>query len=321
MGMKPLVYVTRKLPDEALGSLKDIADVNMWEKEDAPVPRDVLLAEAKRATALLTMLTERVDKELMDACKQLKIIANMAVGYDNIDVEYARKQQIVVTNTPDVLTDTTADLTFALLMAAARRLIEASEYIKRDAWTTWSPFQLAGSDIHHKTLGIVGMGRIGEAVAKRAKGFDMKILYHNRNRKPAAEEKFGAMYCSFDELLMKSDFVVCLAPLTEETKHLFNEDAFRKMKKTAVFINASRGALVDEDALHRALTNGEILSAGLDVFENEPIRSNHPLVRLPNVVALPHIGSATKETRMKMAALAVQNIVSYLENGKGVTPV
>lgn len=319
--MKPLVYVTRKLPDEALKSLKEIATVKMWENTDVPVPRDVLLAEAKDATALLTMLTEQIDEELIDACKNLQLVANMAVGYDNIDVHYARKRNIIVTNTPDVLTDTTADLTFALLMATARRLIEASDYIKRDEWTTWSPFQLAGSDIHHKTLGIVGMGRIGETVAKRATGFDMKILYHNRSRKLSAEEKYAATYCSFNELLAKSDFIVCLAPLTEETKHLFNEAAFKQMKKSAVFINASRGPLVDEEALYRALTTDEIAAAGLDVFEREPIRSDHPLVSLQNVVALPHIGSASYETRMNMATLAANNIAAYLKNGKTITPV
>lgn len=319
--MQPIVYVTRKLPDEALKALSEVATVKMWEKDDVPVPRDVLLQEAKEATALLTMLTERVDEELFEACKQLKIVANMAVGYDNIDVSAAQKHNVIVTNTPDVLTDTTADLTFALLMATARRLMEATDYIKRDEWTTWSPFQLAGHDIHHKTLGIVGMGRIGEAVAKRATGFDMEILYHNRSRRPSAEEKYGATYCSFDELLAKSDFVVCLAPLTEETKHLFNEVAFKQMKPSAVFINASRGALVDEAALYEALKNGEIARAGLDVFEQEPIRSNHPLVHLPNVVALPHIGSASFETRMKMATLAAENIATYIESGKAITPV
>lgn len=319
--MKPLVYVTRKLPVEALRSLSKIATVKMWEKANVPVPRDVLLEEAKDATALLTMLTERVDEELMNVCEQLELIANMAVGYDNIQVDYARKRNIIVTNTPDVLTDTTADLTFALLMATARKLIEASNYIKHDKWTTWSPFQLAGSDIHHKTMGIVGMGRIGEAVAKRATGFDMKILYYNRNRKPSAEQKYNAMHCSFHELLKESDFVICLAPLTEETKHLFNKEAFKQMKQSAIFINASRGALVDEDALYYALTTGEIAAAGLDVFEHEPIRSNHPLVNLHNVVALPHIGSATLETRMKMATLAADNISSYLKNGEVITPV
>lgn len=319
--MKPIVYVTRKLPEEVLQPLHDVATVRMWEREDIPVPRDVLLSETKEATAILTMLTERIDEELMDSCNQLKIVANMAVGYDNINVDYARQKNIIVTNTPDVLTDTTADLTFALLMATARRLLEASDFIKRDEWTTWSPFLLAGSDIHHKTIGIVGMGRIGEAVAKRAKGFDMKILYYNRRRKLEAEEELQAVYCSFDELLSESDYVVCLAPLTAETKHLFNESAFKKMKKSAIFINASRGALVDEEALYQALTTGEIRAAGLDVFEQEPVRSTHPLVNLPNVVALPHIGSATYETRMKMASLAVENIVSFLQHEKAVTPV
>lgn len=319
--MKPLVYITRKLPDEAIQPLREVATVKMWDKDDVPVPRDILLEEAKHATALLTMLTEQVDKELIDQCEQLKVVANMAVGYDNIDVAYAKEKHLVVTNTPDVLTDTTADLTFALLMATARRLTEASSYIKADQWTTWSPFQLAGTDVHKKTLGIFGMGRIGEAVAKRATGFDMDIYYHNRSRKEAAEREYGAKYCTFDELVEKSDFLVCLAPLTEETKEIFNEDVFKKMKKQAIFINTSRGQLVNEDDLYHALTTGEIACAGLDVFQEEPIRGSHPLANLKNVVALPHIGSATYETRMEMITLAVKNIYSFLEKGEAVTEV
>lgn len=319
--MKPLVYITRLLPEEAIESLKDVATIKMWDKPDIPVPRDVLLSEAKEATALLTMLTEQVDEELFNHMNNLKIVANMAVGYDNINVKLAHEKDVVITNTPDVLTDTTADLTFALLMATARKLPEAASYIKQNQWTTWSPFQLAGTDVHHKTIGIFGMGRIGEAVAKRARGFDMPVLYHNRSRKPEVEKELGATYCSFNGLLELSDFLVCLAPLTEETKGIFNENAFQKMKKSAIFINASRGALVNEEALYNALTNGEIRGAGLDVFEKEPVSADHPLVKLGNVVALPHIGSASYETRMKMATLAANNIYAFLKEGKAITPV
>lgn len=319
--MKPFVYVTRQLPEGTLAALNDIADVKMWDKADVPVPQEVLIKEAKNATALLTMLTERVDETLLNELPNLEIVANMAVGYDNFDVKLLKERNIVATNTPDVLTDTTADLTFALLMATARRLPEAVELIKNGRWTTWSPLQLAGVDIHHKTLGIVGMGRIGEAVAKRALGFDMNVLYHNRRRKPEAEKAYAATYCSLSELLMKADFVVCLAPLTSETKKMFNAGAFQKMKRTAIFINVSRGGLVDEAALYEALANGEIAAAGLDVFENEPISRDHPLLSLPNVVALPHIGSASLETRKKMAALAAENIYSYLQTGEAITPI
>jgi glyoxylate reductase len=206
-------------------------------------------------------------------------------------------------------------------MATARRLIEANNYIKQDKWGEWSPFFLAGSDIHHKTIGIVGMGRIGEAVARRAKGFGMHILYHNRTRKPEAERTIGAVYVSFDELLEKSDFVISLAPLTEETTHLFDRDAFRKMKKTAIFINASRGGTMDEAALYDALTEKEITAAGLDVFEKEPITGSHPLVGLDNVICLPHIGSASKETRTDMFALCLENVYAFLDGEDPKTPV
>lgn len=319
--MKPLVYITRLLPNEIVGRLEEVATVKMWDRADVAVPRETLLTEAREATALLTMLTEQIDEQLMNECQQLKIVANMAVGYDNIDITFARKKGIITTNTPDVLTNTTADLTFALLMATARRLPEAAKYIEANEWNTWSPFQLAGTDVHHKTLGIFGMGRIGEAVAKRAYGFDMAIKYHNRSRNEQAEKEYGVVYCEFDELIETSDYIVCLAPLTEETTAIFNENAFAKMKKSAIFINASRGGLVDEKALYSALTNGEIARAGLDVFQNEPIDSEHPLVTLDNVVALPHIGSATVETRTEMISLAVRNIYTYLKEGTAITPI
>lgn len=313
---KPYVYITRRLPEEELAVLKEIANVNMWEKEDTPVPRDILLEEAGKADALLTMLTESVDRELLDASKRLKIVSNMAVGYDNIDVSYATEKGILIGHTPDILTDTTADLTFGLLMATARRMAEASEYVKEGKWTNWAPFLLAGTDVHHKTIGIIGMGRIGEAVAKRASGFEMNILYHNRRRKTDAEKELGARYCSFDELLASSDFVVCMTPFTPETEGMFNRNVFRKMKKTAIFINASRGGVVNESDLYDALREKEIAGAGLDVFCNEPIGSDHPLLSLPNVVALPHIGSATMETRLKMVRLAVENVTGALTGKK-----
>lgn len=318
---KPYVFVTRKLHDDAIKKLQEKFEVNVWPYDDVKVERDVLLKEVERADGILTMLSDQIDEQLLSRAKNVKVIANLAVGYDNIDIEAATKHNIIITNTPDILKDTTADLTFALLLATARRIPESINYVKEGKWTSWPPFLLAGSDVHHKTIGIVGMGSIGEAIAKRATGFDMQILYHNRTRKPEAEKKLNAKYVSFDELVTESDFVVCMTPLTEETKDMFNEDVFKKMKKSAIFINTSRGGVVDEEALYRALKNSEIKAAGLDVFKNEPIGADHPLLELDNVVALPHIGSASFETRYNMMHLAVDNIISVLEGKDPITPV
>ncbi|MBM7694706.1 glyoxylate reductase [Peribacillus deserti] len=321
MEKKPYIFITRKLPARAVDSLSKRFEVSMWDSETETVPREFLLKEAVKADALLTMLSDKIDREVLEAGGSLKIVANLAVGYDNIDLKAASERSIAVCNTPEVLTDTTADLAFALLMASARRIVEAAEFVKEGAWKSWSPLLMAGQDIHHKTIGIVGMGKIGEAVAKRAAGFDMDILYHNRTRKPEAEEKIGARYASFNELIERADYIVCLTPLTAETKGIFNEDSFRKMKNTAVFINASRGPVVDEQALYEALVSGEISAAGLDVFDKEPIGANHPLLTLKNVVALPHIGSSSTETRMEMIELCISNIEAVLDGKQPITPV
>jgi glyoxylate reductase len=310
--MKPYVYITRKLPEDTIVELTEHFDVKMWNHEDIPVPRETLLEEAKRANALITMLSDKVDKEVLSAGENLKVVSNLAVGFDNIDLETATKQGIIVTNTPDVLTETTADLTFALLMAAARRIVEAAEYVKGGKWEGWSPYLLAGHDVYSKTIGIVGMGKIGEAVARRAKGFGMDILYHNRSRKLDAEKELGAVHSSFEDLVSKADYVVSLAPLTEETRNLFTADIFSKMKNSAIFINVGRGPVVDEQALYEALKNGEIAAAGLDVFEKEPISADHQLLQLPNVTALPHIGSASTETRTTMIKLCGANVKAVL---------
>lgn len=321
MLLKPSVYITRKLPENAIRPLLDYFEVRMWESEAVTCPNDVLATEIKKVDALLSVITDDLNESMMEQAENLKIIANMAVGFDNIDVEAATRLGIIVTNTPEVLSDTTADLTFGLLMATARRMVEAANFIKDNQWKSWSPFLLSGQDIHHKTIGIVGMGKIGEKVAKRAIGFDMKILYYNRTRKREAETALGATYCTFDKLLSQSDFVVCMAPLTNETRRMFSEESFKKMKNSAIFINASRGPLVDESSLYNALKNGEIAAAGLDVFDNEPIQADHPLLQLPNVVALPHIGSATTETRLAMVHLCVENIVAVLRNQPALTIV
>ncbi len=318
---KPTIYVTRKLPKEIISELTKNYQVKMWEEEEQPVPKDVLAEEIKQADAILSMLTDTIDDNLLNMAENLKVIANLAVGFDNIDIEACERRGITVTNTPDVLTDTTADLVFGLLLATARRIPESVDYIKDDRWKTWSPYMMAGSDVHHKTIGIVGMGSIGEAVAKRATGFEMEILYHNRSRKPEAEKNLGATYVSFEELLERSDFVVTMAPLTPETKGIFNRDAFQKMKENAFFINASRGAVVVEDDLVEAIEKGEIQGAGLDVFENEPIHSDHQVLQFDQVVALPHIGSASMETRNQMIELAAKKIDRVLKGEEPITPV
>lgn len=319
--MKKKIYITRKLPDYIAKEYSEDYDIKMWDKAETPVPREVLLEEVQNVDALFSTLSEQIDRELFEAGKNLKIVSNLAVGFDNIDLDVAKEFGVPVTNTPDVLTETTADLAFALLMATARRLIEGHECIQDDKWGDWAPFMLAGTEIHHKTIGIVGMGRIGEEVAKRAKGFNMNILYHNRSRKAEFETVVEADYKEFDELITESDFVVSLLPLTKETKQKFNKEVFKKMKKTAIFINVSRGGVVNETDLYDALVAGEIHAAGLDVFKNEPITSHHPLATLKNVVALPHIGSASIETREAMINLCFKNIDAVLSGNKPLTEI
>ncbi|KMZ44503.1 MULTISPECIES: NAD(P)-dependent oxidoreductase [Bacillales] len=313
--IKQQVFVTRKLNPEVIAMLEKVAEVEQWTK-NAPIPRELLLEKIKHVDAVLTMLTERVDEEFLARTKRLRIVANMAVGYDNIDLEACRRHEVIVTNTPDVLTESTADLAFALLMATGRRLTEANRFLLQGEWTSWSPTLMAGQNVYGSTLGIIGMGRIGEAVARRAKGFGMRILYHNRNRKPQAEQETGAKYADLAELLQESDYVVLLTPLTEDTRMLMGEKQFSLMKETAVFINVSRGGTVDESALYQALVDKKIWAAGLDVFAVEPVPMDNPLLQLPNVVALPHIGSATVQTRAEMARLAAANIVEVL-SGRG----
>ncbi|SHG42367.1 2-hydroxyacid dehydrogenase [Ornithinibacillus halophilus] len=321
MKKKPQIFITRKLPEHILEPFRDKFEIKMWESEDKPVPNNILHNEVEKADGLLCLISERIDRALIDRATNLKIIANMAVGYDNIDVNYATEKGIIVTNTPDVLSETTADLTFSLLMATARRIIEASDYLRENKWENWSPYALAGTDIFGKTIGIVGMGRIGEAVARRAKGFGMKITYHNRNRKPEAEKSLGALYREFDELLTEADYVVSLVPLTGATKYLFDKNVFEKMKSSAIFINVSRGQVVDETALVNALQENQIKAAGLDVFEKEPIQNDHPLLNFDNVVCLPHIGSASVETRTRMLELCMENLDGFFNGSGPVTPI
>lgn len=284
----------------------------MWVEEDVAVPREVLEKEIANIDGLFCLLTDHIDQLLLDKASRLKVVSNMAVGFNNIDVTAATRRGIMVTNTPGVLTETTADLTFALLMATARRLVEASEYLRQGHWSTWSPMLLTGQDIYGATLGIIGMGRIGEALVKRTKGFDMKVLYHNRSRNLEAEQTLGVTFVEKEVLLRESDFVCVLVPYSPETKNLIGNDELALMKKTAVLINTSRGGIVNESALYNALIQGTIWAAGLDVFESEPVSKEHPLLTLPNVVALPHIGSASVKTRLEMANLAARNLCQAL---------
>jgi len=307
--LRPNVYITRRIPDSTLEKISEVCQVEMWEEEDVPVPRDVLEEKIENIDGLFCLLTETIDEELLQKAKQLKVISNMAVGYNNIDVAAATEKGIFVTNTPGVLTETTADLTFALLMATARRIVEASDFLREGSWKTWSPMLLTGQDIYGATLGIIGMGRIGESLAKRAKGFDMRILYHNRSRKEEAEKTWGIEFADLDSLLRESDFVCVMTPYTEETRNLIGDRELSLMKKSAILINTARGGIVNEAALYEALKQNKIWAAGLDVFEQEPVDPDHPLLTLPNVVTLPHIGSASIQTRTRMAELAAANLI------------
>lgn len=319
--MKPRIYITRLMPKAIIEKLSGQFHVRMWEEENIPVPRDILLKEVEEVDGLICLITEMIDEEVINKARKLKVISNVAVGYNNIDVQTAARKGIVVTNTPGVLTETTADLTFALLMAAARRIVDASDYLRSGEWGAWSLMQLTGQDIYGATLGIVGLGRIGEALVKRAKGFDMNVLYHNRTRKQEKEQELGIHYVSLEDLLKQSDFICLLLPYSLEVHHLIGKKELSLMKENAILINTARGGIVDEHALYHALKDGVIWAAGLDVFQQEPVPVDHPLLTLPNVVTLPHIGSASVKTRMQMAHLAADNMKNVLSGNKPITPV
>lgn len=318
----PRVFVTRLIPDEGLDPVREACDMDLWDGE-LPPPRDELLRRVAGVDGLLSLLTDRVDDELLDAAgPQLKVVSNFAVGFDNIDVPALTRRGIPAGNTPGVLTETTADLAFALLMAAARRIPESVDYVRGGNWKTWGPMLLMGVDIHGATLGIVGFGRIGREMARRARGFGMRILYHDVHpATPEDEAELGATRVEMDELLRSSDFVSLHVNLTEETHHLIDADALRSMKPTAVVINTSRGPVVDPAALEAALRDGQIFAAGLDVTEPEPLPADHPLVALPNCIVVPHIASASKVTRGRMAAMAAANLLAGLRGKRLPTPV
>ena len=301
--------MTRSLPEHTLAPL-DGFEVEVWD-EDRPVPRPTLLAEAARSDGLLTMLTDQVDKELLDAAPRLRVISQMAVGVDNIDVEECLERGLKVGHTPDVLTETVADTAFALLAAVVRRIPEGAAEVRAGEWGEWSPFHLVGHDLHDSVLGIVGMGRIGRAVARRASGFDMDVIYTSRR-----ESGVGYPRLELTDLLREADFVVITVPLTTETTGLFSDGELAAMKPGSFLVNVSRGPIVDTDALVRALDSGHLGGVGLDVTDPEPLPSDHELVGFPNCLVIPHIGSASVRTREKMAGLAALNLAAGLRGEK-----
>ena len=317
------IYVTCRVFDDEIERLRWAGHEVKMRDEEGPISRGELLGSVGDVDALICLLSDRIDEQVITAAPNLRIIANLGVGYDNIDVPLARKRGIIVTNTPGALTETTADFTLALLLSAARRVVEGDEYVRAGKFLGWELLQEhLGCGVYGKTLGIVGMGRIGAAVARRGHfGFGMDVLYHNRQRNIDAERKLGARYVSFADLLRESDFLCLHTPLTTETYHLFGRNEFRHMKKSAILVNVARGPVVDEDALVWALESGEIAGAGIDVYEHEP-RIHPGLLKLKErVVLAPHLGSATVETRRELARIAVDNVLSVLAGRAPLTPV
>lgn len=314
------VFLTRELPEIAFHLLNENnINYDCYEK-DSPIPRKRLLKEVQHCDGLVCLLTEQIDKEVIDKMKRCKIVANYAVGYNNIDVEYAKEKGIIVTNTPDVLTESTADLTMALVLACARRLTEGERFLKAKKYKTWKPGLLLGTELKNKTLGIIGAGRIGTAVSLRAKAFGTKIIYHSLDRNIHLEKLTGAKKVTPNFLLKNSDIISIHLPLNKDTHHYFDDNKFKLVKQNAILINTSRGELIDENFLIKYLRRGKFNSVGLDVFENEP-NVNPELIKFPNVLILPHMGSATKEARSGMAELAVSNVINVLKNRPPLSPV
>ena len=310
--MKPKILVTRRIPDEGMKLLEEKFELDINE-EDRVLTKEEVVERIKDKDAMLCLLTDNIDKDIIESNPKIKVISNYAVGFNNIDVGTATKHGIIVTNTPGVLTDTTADLAFALLISAARRIAEADRFAREGKFHGWAPMMMLGQDVYNKKLGILGLGRIGQAIAKRGhEGFGMQILYYDIQRNEVFEKEYGAKYLDKEELLKQGDFISIHVPLTEETKHFIGEKELDMMKETAILINTSRGPVIDEAALAKALKEKKIFAAGLDVFEEEP--KIHPeLIKLENVIILPHIGSASVETRGKMAEMAAKNLILAFE--------
>lgn len=309
--MRPKLYIARPFPDLVMAIIQERFQLTVSPADHPPSAAEIL-AGVRDAQAAICTLNERMDAGILSAAPSLRVIANYAVGYNNIDVEAAKARGIVVTNTPDVLTNATADITWALILAVARRVVEGDQLVRRNQWTGWSPTQLLGVDLAGKTLGIIGMGRIGQAVARRAIGFEMNVLYSTRSERPLQLPNPAWQRVSFEELLRRSDFLSPHIPLAPDTHHLINDAALRLMKPTAFLINAARGPVVDEAALVQALQEHRLAGAGLDVYEREP-ELQQGLRELPQVVLLPHLGSATTETRIRMGMMCVENVLAVLE--------
>lgn len=321
MSGRPKVVITRKLPGVSLAKIGEKATAVLPDR-DGPMPRRELLRKVRGVSGILCTLADRIDAALLNAAgRKLRVVSNFAVGVNNIDVPEATRRGIRVCNTPDVLTEATADLAFGLLMAAARRFSDAERFLRAGEFTGWDPWGFLGVPVFGRRLGIVGMGKIGRAIAARARGFEMPVLYHNRTRIPKAREKaLRARYAGLDDLLAKSDFIVLCVPLTDETRGMIDRDRLRRMKTDAVLVNVARGEVVDEGALAGALKEGRIFAAGLDVYEKEP--SIHPgLLRAPGAVLLPHLGSATTQTRERMGELATGNLLAVLSGDDPPCPV
>jgi len=322
--MRPKLFVTRELFTDVIEKLKKYYDVELWDRYQPP-PYETLLEKVKEVDALASLLSDRIDCNLLQQAKRLRIVAQYAVGYDNIDVECATRLGIYVTNTPGVLTEATAELTWALILAVARRIVEADTFVRWGEWwrtkTGWHPHMMLGLELKGKTLGIVGLGRIGSRVAEIGKAFGMKIIYYDLSRNEALEKQLGVEYRGLDTLLQEADIVSIHVPLTKETYHLINEEKLRKMKRTALLINTARGAVIDTNALVKALSEGWIAGVGLDVFEQEPLPPNHPLTAFKNAVLVPHIGSATYDARHAMAELVAENLIAFYEGREPPTLV
>lgn len=310
--MRPRVFVSRQIPSEGIEMLRAECDTEVWENE-LPPPRATLLDKIKDAQGLLSLLTDKIDGELLDLNPRLKVVANMAVGYDNIDIPAATARGVPIGNTPGVLTDTTADFAFTLLLATARRIVEGVDYVRANKWKTWGPLLLTGHDIHHATLGIIGFGRIGQGMARRAAGFDMRVLYYDVYRRPDLEQSMGVQFADLDTLYAQSDFITVHTDLNPSTRHMISDEAFGKMKPNAIVVNTARGPIVDPDALYRALSSGKIWGAGLDVTDPEPIPPDSPLLQVPTCIIVPHIASASITTRAKMSQMAAANILAGLK--------
>ncbi|MEW6179576.1 MAG: D-glycerate dehydrogenase [Chloroflexota bacterium] len=308
---KPKVWLTRSIYQPALQKLSEVAQVEVWPAENPPPP-EIIFERAAEMDGLLTMLTDPITAQIIDHAAHLKVISQMAVGFDNIDIQAATRRGIPVGHTPGVLTETTADFAWALLMAAARRVVEADREVHQGIWRPWGPNVLTGVDVFGATLGIIGFGRIGKAVARRAQGFSMKVLYNDPQRDEQAEKEWKVEYRDLDSLLSEADFISLHTYYTPQLRHLMNRERFARMKNGAIFINTARGALVDHDALLWAVETGKITAAALDVFDPEPIPANHPLLKHPNVIITPHIASASTSTRQKMAFIAVENLIAGL---------